>query len=119
MIAGLASLGLPGLYNFVAEFAIFTGAIQVFPVRAVISIFAIVVTAIYVLRVMMKVFFGPRNPRWDELQDAKGVEIVPFVILSGTLILFGVMPDLLMNMIDNGVIPLAEKLAAFKMGGIF
>jgi len=119
MIAGLASLGLPGLYNFVAEFAIFMGAIQVYPARAIISIFAIVVTAIYVLRVMMKVFFGPRNPRWDHMKDARGIEIVPFVILCGTLILFGVFPDLLMNMINNGVVPLAEKLAAFKMGGIF
>lgn len=119
MIAGLASLGLPGLYNFIAEFAIFTGSIQVYPIRAVISIFAIVVTAIYVLRVMMRVFFGPRNPRWDDLKDAKGVEIVPFVILCGTLIFYGVFPDLLMNMIDNGVVPLVEKLAAFKMGGIF
>lgn len=119
MIASLASLGLPGLFNFVAEFAIFMGAIQVYPVRAIISIFAIVVTAIYVLRVMMKVFFGPRNPHWDHLTDAKGIEIVPFVILCGTLILFGVMPDLLMRMIDNGVLPLAEKLAAFKMGGMF
>ncbi|MCR6546232.1 complex I subunit 4 family protein [Dehalobacterium formicoaceticum] len=119
LIAGLASLGLPGLFNFVAEFSIFTGAIQVYPVRAVISIFAIVVTAIYVLRVMMRVFFGPRNPRWDALPDAKGVEIVPFVILSGTLILLGVFPDLLMNLINNGVVPLAEKVAAFKMGGIF
>lgn len=119
MIAGLASLGLPGLFNFVAEFSIFTGSIQVYPVRAIISIFAIVVTAIYVLRVMMKVFFGPRNPKWDHLEDAKGIEIVPFVILCGALILFGVFPDLLMEMINNGVVPLAEKLAAFKMGGIF
>lgn len=119
MIAGLASLGLPGLYNFVAEFSIFMGSIQVYPVRAIISIFAIVVTAIYVLRVMMRVFFGPRNPRWDHMKDARGIEIVPFVILCGTLILFGVFPDLLMNMINNGVVPLAEKLAAFKMGGIF
>ncbi|MEL7565023.1 MAG: NADH-quinone oxidoreductase subunit M [Dehalobacterium sp.] len=119
MIAGLASLGLPGLYNFVAEFAIFMGSIQVYPVRAIISIFAIVITAIYVLRVMMRVFFGPRNSRWDHMEDAKGIEIVPFVILCGTLILFGVFPDLLMGMINNGVVPLAEKLAAFKMGGIF
>lgn len=119
MIAGLASLGLPGLYNFVAEFSIFTGAIQVYPLRAIISIFAIVVTAIYVLRVMMRVFFGPRNPQWDHLTDAKGVEIVPYIILCGTLILFGMIPDLMMGMIDGGVAPLAEKLAAFKMGGIF
>jgi NADH-quinone oxidoreductase subunit M len=71
LIAGLASLGLPGLFNFVSEFAVFTGAIQVFKVPAVISIFAIVITAIYVLRVVQQTFFGPRDPRWERMQDSK------------------------------------------------
>lgn len=119
VIAGLASLGLPGLYNFVAEFAIFMGSIQVYPIRAIISIFAIVITAIYVLSVVQRVFFGPRNPRWDHLQDAKGIEIVPFIILCGTLIFYGVFPDFLMAMIDSGVAPIAQKFAAFKLGGMF
>ncbi len=119
MIAGLASLGLPGLYNFVAEFSIFTGAIQAFPVQAVISVFAIVITAIYVLTVVKRVFFGPRKEEWDHLEDAKGVELVPIIVLSCTLILFGVCPNLMMDLINNGITPLAEKVYEFKMGGLF
>ncbi len=119
LIAGLASLGLPGLFNFVSEFAIFTGAIQVFPVPAVISIFAIVITAIYVLRVVQQTFFGPRNEKWDELQDAKGVELIPIVVLCAALFLFGIFPSLIMDMIDGGVAPLAEKFVSLKIGGIF
>lgn len=119
MIAGLASLGLPGMFNFVAEFSIFVGSIQVYPVLALLSIFAIVITAIYVLRVVQQVFFGPRNPKWDHLQDAKGVEMIPIVLLSTVLLLFGFFPHLLMEMINGSVIPLAQKLVSLRVGGIF
>lgn len=119
LIAGLASLGLPGLLNFVAEFSVFTGAIQVFPILSVISIFGVVLTAIYVLGVVRKVFFGPRNPNWDHIKDAKGIEMVPFVLLAGILILFGFYPSLITDMINGGVVPIAQKLATITIKGIF
>ncbi|WP_055667186.1 complex I subunit 4 family protein [Desnuesiella massiliensis] len=119
MIAGLASLGLPGLFNFVAEFSVFVGAIQVYPVLAVISMFAIVITAIYVLRVIQQVFFGPRNTNWDGLEDAKGVEMIPIILLSGTLITLGIFPKLIMDMITSGIVPIAQKFILFGIGGIF
>lgn len=119
MIAGLASLGLPGMFNFVSEFSVFTGAIQVYPVISIISIFAIVITAIYILRVAQQMFFGPRNPRWDHLQDAKGVEMVPIVLLGGVIIILGVYPNLIMHMISSGIVPIAEKFISLKAGGIF
>lgn len=119
MIAGLASLGLPGMFNFVSEFSVFTGAIQVYPLISVISIFAIVITAIYILRVAQQMFFGPRNPRWDHLQDAKGVEMVPIVLLGGVIIILGVFPNIIMHMISSGIVPIAEKFISLKAGGIF
>jgi NADH-quinone oxidoreductase subunit M len=119
MIAGLASLGLPGLFNFVAEFSVFTGSIQVYPVLAVISIFAVVITAIYILRVVQQVFFGPRNTNWDHLKDAKGIELIPIVLLSGVLIVFGVFPNLIMNMISSGIVPIAQKFISYSIGGLF
>lgn len=119
MIASLASLGLPGLFNFVAEFSVFTGSIQVYPVLALISIFAIVLTAIYVLRVMQQVFFGPRNSKWDNLEDAKGVEMIPIVLLGGVLFIFGVFPNLIMKMISSGIVPIAQKFISLRIGGLF
>jgi NADH-quinone oxidoreductase subunit M len=119
MIAGLASLGLPGLFNFVAEFSVFVGSIQVHPVLAVISIFAIVITAIYVLRVVQQIFFGPRNAKWDHLEDAKGIEMVPIVLLSAVLFLFGIFPGLVMHMISSGVVPIAQKFLSLSIGGLF
>lgn len=119
MITGLASLGLPGTFNFIAEFSVFMGAIQVYPVLAVISIFAIVITAIYVLRVVQQVFFGPRNSKWDHLKDAKGVELIPIVLLGGILIVLGVFPSLIMKMLSSGIVPIAQKFISLSIGGLF
>jgi NADH-quinone oxidoreductase subunit M len=119
MIAGLASLGLPGLFNFIAEFSVFVGAIQVYPVLAVISIFAIVITAIYILWVAQRMFFGPRNAKWDHLEDAKGVEMIPIVLLSAVLFIFGIFPNLIMDMISSGVVPIAQKFISLSIGGLF
>lgn len=119
MIAGLASLGLPGLFNFIAEFSVFVGSIQIYPVLAVISIFAVVITAIYILRVVQQVFFGPRNAKWDHLKDAKGVEMVPIVLLSAVLFIFGIFPNLIMNMIGTGIVPIAQKFISLSIGGLF
>lgn len=118
MITGLASLGLPGLFNFVAEFTVFVGAIQVYPILTVISIFAIVITAIYVLKVVQQVFFGPRNVKWDHLTDAKGIEMVPIVLLLGVLLILGIFPSLIMNMLNSGIAPLAHKFISLRIGGI-
>lgn len=119
LIAGLASLGMPGTFNFAAEFSIFVGSIQVYPVLAVISIFAVVITAIYVLKVMQQIFFGPRNAKWDILTDIKGVEMIPVVLLCFVLILFGFFPGLIMGMSDASISVLAQKFITLKAGGIF
>lgn len=130
LIGGLASLGLPGLHNFVAEFLIFMGAFTrdqllfggflSYRILAVLAISGIVITATYVLRVVMRTFFGPRKAEWDHLQDARGVEMVPIVVLVGTLIFFGLLPSLQVDLINSGIAPLIAKLEAAKeIGGIF
>lgn len=120
LIASLASLGLPGLFNFVAEYSVFVGAFPVYSVLAVLAISAIVITAVYILRVHRKVFNGPRNPKWDHVKDIKGVELFPVVLLCGVLIILGVFPSLMMDLINNGVDALVETyLQGIKVvGGI-
>lgn len=121
VIAGLASLGLPGLHNFVAEFMIFIGTYTADPQLAALGIFSInmkiiviiallgiIITAIYVLRVIQFVFFGPRKPEWDNACDAGGAALVPIVLLCGTLILFGVFPQLITGIINSGVEPIMD-----------
>lgn len=108
LMTGLASLGLPGFYNFVSEFLIFVGAFRTFPVLATIAILAVVITAIYVLRVTQQIFFGPRNPRWDGLKDISGLEMIPLVILVVVMLGFGLIPAPMTNLINQGIDPIVQ-----------
>ncbi len=123
MLAGMASLGLPGLISFIPEFTIFIGVFQTYPLLAILSISGIIFTALYTLRVLANVLFGPRLPKLDSYKDATGVEVLPLIILGTVLIGFGLFPQLLMGMVNSGVeplIPLLEKLDNISglLGGV-
>ena len=86
VIAGLASLGLPGLSGFVAEMTVFVGAWEhqdmFHRVFTVIACCSIVITAVYILRVVGKILYGEEeNKHHLELGDAKWHERFPVVIL--------------------------------------
>ena len=118
LIAGLASLGLPGLVNFIAEFLIFTGSYPVYKVFSILAVSGIVVTAIYVLRVYQNVFFGPLNSEWENIKDANNIQMIPVVILSFVLITLGFIPSLLIEPIANAVEPLVDLyLGTIVSGG--
>lgn len=117
MLAGLASLGLPGLANFVAEFTIFVGAFKVYPLLAVLAISGIVFTAVYILRMLGNVLYGPRLERWDKLPDLKGSEMVPLVVLGSVLIVVGFFPSLLMDVVNSGVVTLMARVGLPLMVG--
>ncbi len=110
IIGGLSSLGLPGLAGFIAEFLIFVGTFQVYPVIAVLGIVAAAITAVYILRLVAKVFFGPLNPRWAELHDASRSEAFALAVLIFFLAFAGMAPDYIMRVISSGVLPLMTKL---------
>jgi NADH-quinone oxidoreductase subunit M len=114
-LAGMASLGLPGLISFVPEFTIFVGSFKAFPLFAVLAIAGIILTALYVLRVLADVLFGPRRNEWDGVHDLHGADWVPLVILGSFLIGFGFFPSLLMNVVNSGIEPLMPLLAKLKL----
>ncbi|MDP6101907.1 MAG: NADH-quinone oxidoreductase subunit M, partial [Dehalococcoidia bacterium] len=58
-VAGLTSLGLPGLSGFVAELMVFLGVFRDYPVLGILGIVGAAITAVYILRLLAKVFFGP------------------------------------------------------------
>ncbi|MFW2501587.1 complex I subunit 4 family protein [Clostridium diolis] len=124
IIAGFASLGLPGLNNFVAEFLIFLGShdeprtlFSVIPFKAIsiMAILGIVITAAYILKVIQSTFLGPRKEEWNHLEDAKGVEMIPIVMLAGVLIFFGLFPSPLIDLIHSGAMSLMGKISDIGM----
>lgn len=110
MIAGMSSLGLPGLAGFVPEFTIFVGAFREYPLYTLLAISGIVFTALYILRVLANVLFGPRRTEFDTCRDASGTELVPLVLLGTALVVFGLFPQLLMGMVNGGMEPTMSLL---------
>lgn len=119
MLAGLASLGLPGLVTFIGEFTIFIGSFGVYSVISVLAISGVIFTAVYVLRTLGNVLFGPRKPEWDHLKDLNGVELVPLVVLGLAIVIPGILPFTLMDIINSGTMNLAAGMLVPVIGGGF
>jgi len=115
MIAGMASLGLPGLSGFVAEMSIFFGAFQhddmFHRVATIMAISAIVVTAVYILRVVGILLLGPiKNDEYLKLKDATWFEKVSTITLLASVAGIGLYPHWLYDIIYNSIGPIAAKL---------
>ncbi len=115
MLAGLASVGLPGLIGFVPEFTIFVGTLSVYPVCAFLAIAGIVFSALYILRMLAKVLFGPRVERFAQVPDEQGPDMVPLLLLGVFLVGFGIFPELLMGVIRSGVTPLEPLIERISL----
>ncbi|GMQ98660.1 MAG: NuoM family protein [Acidimicrobiia bacterium] len=101
MLAAFASLGLPGLAGFVAEFQIFAGTLGVFPWLAAIGLLGIVITAALFLRMIQQVFLGDLPIRWDAWKDLRRVELYALVPLAALVVIIGVAPAWLIRVIDS------------------
>jgi NADH-quinone oxidoreductase subunit M len=106
MVAFLASLGLPGLVGFVAEFTVFIGTWEVFGWWIFIPIISVVVTAGYYLFAMQRAIFGPFNKKIEKLHDIKWFEAAPLSVLSILFAVFGILPFIFMNSIYSWVVAL-------------
>ncbi|PHJ37091.1 hypothetical protein P378_18735 [Desulforamulus profundi] len=117
-MAAMASLGLPGLISFIPEFTIFVESFRVFGWLAVLAIAGIIITALYVLRAGANTLFGPAREEYNHVRDIRGPELVPLVVLGGVLVLGGILPSLLFDMVNSGVAPIMAHIQeALQIGG--
>ena len=113
VIAGLANLGLPGLSGFVAEMTVFVGSFEhpdVFH-RActVIATMSIVITAVYILRVVGKILYGTcRNPEHLKLTDATWDELFAVICLIVCVAGLGLAPWWVSDTISFSVEPIVS-----------
>ena len=116
VIAGLASLGLPGLSGFVAEMTIFVGSFQhsdmFHRVFTIIACCSIVITAVYILRVIGKLLYGKvQNEHHRELTDATWWERISAVTLIIGVAGLGLFPGWISNLISNSLNVIIERLS--------
>lgn len=104
VIAGMASLGLPGLSGFVAEMTIFVGSFEhadmFHRTFTIIACSSIVITAVYILRVVGKLLFGPvQDPHHLELTDATWWERLSTITLIVSVAAIGCFPNFFESLI--------------------
>lgn len=105
VLAGLCSLGLPGLSGFVAEVTVFMGSWQnadtLYRIATILSCASIVVTAVYILQAVGQTIMGPINePNYLSLPDATWNEKFAAAILIIGIVAIGVAPFWLTNLIS-------------------
>ncbi|MCH8850926.1 MAG: NADH-quinone oxidoreductase subunit M, partial [Chloroflexi bacterium] len=111
ILAGLASLGLPTMSGFVAELMVFLGAFERFEAATILGVIGILLTAGYILWMVRRIMFGPKSERWAELPDATSWwEQVPIVAMLAVIIAVGIFPAVLIDVIDQAILPLAGRL---------
>ena len=114
LVAGLASLGLPGLSGFVSELLVFLGAFQAYPWPTVLAVLGIVLAAGYILWMIERSFFGRRPDRYSQLSDASLVEALPLGLLMISILAVGIYPSMLTDVFESGLEPI---VAIFNGGG--
>lgn len=103
VVAGMASIGLPGFSGFVAELQVLIGAWHAFPLFAILAGVGIVIGIAYTWRAMQKAFFGTANeenaPSAPALPPITLPERIGAIILIGASIAIGLYPQLLLRVI--------------------
>ncbi|MBN2463214.1 MAG: NADH-quinone oxidoreductase subunit M [Dehalococcoidia bacterium] len=116
-IAGLASLGLPGTSGFAAEFITFVGSysstvVEGIRVYTLLGVFGIVLTAGYILWMLQRVFYGPPLEKFNDVPDANNVEKVCIFSFVAAIMLVGIYPAILTDVIKLGVEPVMRLLGS-------
>lgn len=124
VVAAMANVGLPGLSGFVGEFLVFLGSYQsgfhggfsIFQALFPIGVLAIVLTAIYYLRLVQMVFFGPlKDPHFkEEVKDGTFIEILPLAFLLIVSLAVGLYPKPFVDMSNTAIAPLIDHIGGFK-----
>jgi NADH-quinone oxidoreductase subunit M len=115
VVAGMASLGLPGMSGFVAEMNIFQGAFQhtdmFHRVASILTISAIVVTAVYILRVVGLMLMGPlKDDAYKDLPRVTWYERAGIYLLLIPILGIGLAPLWLGDTIMQSIQPFIERL---------
>jgi len=115
VIAGLCSLGLPGLSGFVAEITVFMGSWErtggTYRLATILACASIVVTAVYILRATGRSIMGPvKDPHFNGLTDATWNERLAGILLGAGIVAIGVAPYWLTNLLAPGVSSIMEHV---------
>jgi NADH-quinone oxidoreductase subunit M len=110
-IAGLGSLGLPTTSGFAAEFVTFIGsfsstAVSGIQVYTLLAVFGVVLAAGYILWMLQRTFYGPVLEQFNDAKDADTLEKVYMFAFVALILLVGIYPAILTDVIKLGIMPI-------------
>jgi len=111
-LAFFASLGLPGLSGFIAEQLVFLGSFQAFRTLVIIAALGIIFVAAFHLWALQRVFLGPLNPKYATMEEINGREIFCLAPLGILVMIVGVWPMPVMNLMNASLVRLVDLVKA-------
>jgi NADH-quinone oxidoreductase subunit M len=103
LVAGLATLSMPGLAPFVSEFLVLVGAFTKYKVAAIFATTGIVLASLYVLVLYQRTMTGPLRPGNEKLRDLVPRELAVVVPLIAFLLVLGVYPKPVLDTVNPAV----------------
>jgi NADH-quinone oxidoreductase subunit M len=110
-IALFSSLGLPGLNGFPGEFLLFKGTFPLAPWAASLAVLGLLITAIFILGILQRVFSGPLNPRWSAMPDLTTRERLALAPAIALIFALGLYPQLILGVINTTAMQLVQHLS--------
>lgn len=120
MMAGfMASLGLPGMSGFVAEFMVLTGSYASLPYYTMFVVFlSVAITAAYHLWAMQKAMFGPILKKYLDVHDPHSYELFSMGMIILLSLLFGIMPGLITDIMGTAAYQVMEPVRTLVQMGV-
>jgi NADH-quinone oxidoreductase subunit M len=109
LIFALASLGLPGLGNFIAEFLVLSGSFKADMIITAVASIGLVLGTVYSLRIFQRVFQGPKNKEWT-MQDLNWREIIVIGSLVIVILWLGFYPQPVINIVKPVIVNVLGNL---------
>jgi len=109
-IAVFSSLGLPGLNGFPGEFLIFKGAFSLVTWATALSVIGLLITAVFLLVILERVFYGPVNERWAGLRDLSMGERLALAPAVALMFVLGFYPQLIVGAVNSTVVKMVSQL---------
>jgi NAD(P)H-quinone oxidoreductase subunit 4 len=100
IMAGMASAGIPGLVGFVAEFIIFQGSFNAFPIPTLLCIIASGLTAVYFVILLNRTCFGKLDNKLAYYPPVLKSESIPAFVLTVIILFLGIQPNWLLRWIE-------------------
>lgn len=113
IIGMFASLGLPGLSGFISEALIFLGMYEKFTTMTALAIIGLLIGAAYLLWMFKRMFFGEVNPEVKDYEDMNLREVAYMIPLCVAVIVFGIFPAPILNVMKASVGQLVDLLAKY------